>query len=118
MHLQVFEEFLNSIENLESKPEESKLEDITIKKENDKNEETVEEKDEKNKEEEKDSYNILKGLDGLTLMIRSNRKHDLMLNITGKNLKEEFLNKVKEFFESGKGSDCNVKSLICKVITK
>lgn len=54
----------------------------------------------------------------MTILIRCNRKNDLMVNITAKNITEDFLQQVKNLFESGPGKDSNVKSLYCKTIIK
>lgn len=57
-------------------------------------------------------------LDGLTVVIRSNRKKELMLHVTGKNIGPELKKQLKELFETGNGKNCNVKCMHCKNIVK
>lgn len=57
-------------------------------------------------------------LDGITILIRSNRNNELMVSITGKNICPEIIDQLKLLFEVGEGKDCNVKSLFCKSITR
>ncbi|CAB0033285.1 unnamed protein product [Trichogramma brassicae] len=54
--------------------------------------------------------------EGVNLLFRSSTQQHIMINVTGKNLKQDFIDKVKTFFETGPGSECNVKSVYCKNI--
>ncbi|XP_014229072.1 uncharacterized protein LOC106653922 isoform X1 [Trichogramma pretiosum] len=56
--------------------------------------------------------------EGVNLLFRSSTQQQIMINVTGKNLKQDFIDKVKTFFETGPGSECNVKSVYCKNIIK
>lgn len=57
-------------------------------------------------------------LDGLTVVIRSNRQKELMLHVTAKNIGPELKEQLKKLFETGKGKECNVKCMHCKNIVK
>lgn len=57
-------------------------------------------------------------LEWLWLLVRCNRKNELMFFVTAKNLNAEMMNRLKTLFETGEGKDCNVKSLYCKSIMR
>lgn len=54
----------------------------------------------------------------LCLLVRSNRKHELMLLASGKYLTKAVIDGLRDFFSEGPGKDCNVKSLYCKTCAK
>lgn len=134
--MQLFEEFLQTIEDQETAEpekstdeveksedtakddEEAKTADEPEAKTDDKTEAKTADKPEAEEEKATENGNksSAKNFEGLTLLMRSNRKQDLMLHITGKNIGSEIIDKIKDFFENGAGKDCNVKSLYCKTI--
>lgn len=56
--------------------------------------------------------------DGFVILMRSNRSNDVMMNITGKNVSQEFKDRVKDYFMNGPGQEANIKSFYCKSIIK
>lgn len=57
-------------------------------------------------------------LEWLWLLVRCNRKNELMFFVTAKNLNAEVMDRLKNLFETGAGKNCNVKSLYCKSIMR
>lgn len=94
----------------EDEPEKSKENETEDKKE--------ENSTDKSEEIKSNHETSIKNLDGLTILLRCNRRNDLMVNITAKNVSDDFLEKVKNLFELGPGKDSNVKSVYCKTIIK
>lgn len=121
--LQVFEEFLKSLEESTCAGAEGiKNETEEAQNENNKNasedkQETTD-KPEANKKSTDENKSFIENLNGLTVLLRCNRKEELMMHITGKNISTELMDKIKDLFENGAGKDCNVKSLYCKTIIK
>ncbi|XP_066603501.1 uncharacterized protein [Prorops nasuta] len=54
----------------------------------------------------------------LWLVVRCNRKDELMLFVTGKNISQKTMMELKYVFEEGPGKRCNVTSLYCKSLNK
>lgn len=52
------------------------------------------------------------------LLVRSNSKDELMLFAAGRAIAGDTMEKLKKLFESGKGNECNIKSLYCKSLMK
>ncbi|OXU31444.1 hypothetical protein TSAR_004722 [Trichomalopsis sarcophagae] len=120
----VFEEFLKSLEEstcaeteeIENEQKETHNEDNKTASED--KEETTDKPEADQKSAEENNKSFIENLNGLTVLLRCNRKEELMMHITGKNISAELMDKFKDLFENGAGKDCNVKSLYCKTIIK
>lgn len=74
--------------------------------------------DENAAEGDKPKHEKVKKPDWLCLLVRSNRKGELMLFASGKNVSSAIMDSLKELYTIGGGKDCNVKSLYCKTVSR
>lgn len=123
----MFEEFINSTnEDPELNDKNDEVQEIKTsekKQEGDK-EKTAEVTEKKNDEPAKNTENSSENVptenvdQWMWLLVRSNSKDELMLFAAGRAISGDTMEKLKKLFESGKGNECNIKSLYCKSLLK
>ncbi|XP_058792221.1 uncharacterized protein LOC131664830 isoform X3 [Phymastichus coffea] len=114
--VKLFGEFLNSLEAENENAKESHDEKATPEENNQHTKLETSQEVQESKENEKKKICIPP--DGFVILIRCNRSEDIMMNITGKNISDDFKDRVTDYFLNGSGKDANIKSFYCKSIIK